>query len=371
MVSSWILGLSLFCAAPGQGLTPQDAEVKAVVEECRPCLSKKGKDWDDRNWSNVYEWDVCLEDRLLRKVTPAQKMAIKRYLSELGYYAFNAKKQTFSNARKRIQPKDIDGILAVIETTLRSQGDPARLPVLEAPPEAQLAEGAKAPKGLPEAAILAPPPLVAPAPVRSASGEAPAEEKPKTHLPEAPVSAPPVSRPGGQAASGEDLLPKVLPEDRVVIGHGAILLPKGVFLLVRKGSRYGAIRITGLRPGGQGEAGTAIYESYFQGDGSGSFAASNLERRGGRVAMKPLEDSGQRRSRGSSILLVGKWSFEYIVPGGIRVFPYSEAGADQGYEFAPVAMGEITGVDVHDKRIKWYRHEPHTKVELLVKDLVQ
>ncbi len=73
-----------------------------------------------------------------------------------------------------------------------------------------------------------------------------------------------------------------------VVGPSAVLMPQGMFLLVRKGSELGAIRFTSIERSAEG-TGKASYESYFQGDGSGSFRAPNVRKQAGEIDVKPLK----------------------------------------------------------------------------------
>nr|WP_320131598.1 hypothetical protein [uncultured Holophaga sp.] len=140
MLSPWVLSLSLLCAAPGSGSAPSDAVAKALVEESAHCLQMDGQSWDDNTWSNVFAWNVCLEERLFSKLTEDQKQVIKAHLAKLGYYRYDAKRKTFSNARKRIQPGDMESILSVIRSVVLAgercapSPDPKPVPPQPVPP---------------------------------------------------------------------------------------------------------------------------------------------------------------------------------------------------------------------------------------------
>jgi|SRR5580704_16202804 hypothetical protein len=88
----------------------------------------------------------------------------------------------------------------------------------------------------------------------------------------------------GMLACGQSAQVNAGPErtttNQFVVGASEVLVPKGVFLLIRKGQQTGAIRFTSIEQGGTVGTGKASYESYFQADGSGSFRSSNVRKLG-------------------------------------------------------------------------------------------
>lgn len=353
MVNNLILCLSLLCAAPVRGDAMQPVETKTVLDECRDCLMKKGREWDERAWAYSYEWDGCMENRLFKRLPSDQKLVIKNYLGGLGYYWFEAKSQTYLGAKKRIRTQDIDGILDVIERVIRER-EPVAGSVAPLPrPIVQVGEPKAINKELPEDRVAA-------APVTPTSAQGTAPRTVNKDLPENLVVTAPVTRPSVQKAEGRKMGME-LSGDRVVVGSGAVFVPSGVFLLVRKGNSYGAIRFTEIKLGEKGGVGSAVYESYFQGDASGSFTSINVLKRGGRLSFK----------RGAPRLRVGEWAFEYAEPGCVKMFPHAAGPGDYGYEFAPIAIRDVAKIDVRDKRIQWYKYDINSWVEILLKDLPQ
>src|SRR5260370_19979369 len=71
------------------------------------------------------------------------------------------------------------------------------------------------------------------------------------------------------------------------MGPYAVHMPEKFFVLVRKGLEIGAIRLTKIKLDSDGN-GESAYESYFQGDGSGSFMNSNVVKRSGEITSKPV-----------------------------------------------------------------------------------
>src|SRR5690348_15889152 len=72
-------------------------------------------------------------------------------------------------------------------------------------------------------------------------------------------------------------------DGRFVVGPRSISLPQEFFLLVRKDGKYGAFRLLAIEPGKEPRYGTATYESYLQGDGTGSFLSANVIKKSGEL----------------------------------------------------------------------------------------
>ena len=162
---------------------------------------------------------------------------------------------------------------------------------------------------------------------------------------------------------------KVAP-DRFVVGPGEIMAPKGVFLLIRKGNEVGAVRFTSIEPGSEVGTGTASYESYFKGDGSGSFRGTNVQKQTGVVDLKPLKGIGRASFQfGKDKIQVGDWAFGSGQPGTIEMWPYRGSEKDYGYEFAPTSASDVGEIDAFDKGLHWYRYDNNSRVEVPVAGL--
>jgi hypothetical protein len=158
----------------------------------------------------------------------------------------------------------------------------------------------------------------------------------------------------------------------VVVGPRAVGMPKGVFLLVRKGKEFGAIKFTSIEPGEEKLMGKASYESFFQNDGSGSFLNAHAIKQSGELSTKPLTGIGRFSfGGGKRKLQVGNWAFPYHFPAWVSMWPYGKDERDHGYEFAPTSAREIAEVDVFDKRLQWFRYDSNTSTTLLVSDLAK
>ncbi len=174
---------------------------------------------------------------------------------------------------------------------------------------------------------------------------------------------------GGQSAQ-VGVGPGESSASQFVVGPSTVLMPQGVFLLIRKGSSIGAIRFTSIEQGGTVGAGKATYDSYFQSDGSGSFRSPNVRKQTGETNLKPLRGVGRLSFQpGQDKLQLGDWSFATAYPGRVNMWPYRGSQKDYGYEFAPTAAREVGEIDVSDKRLRWFRFDSNTRVTLLVSDL--
>ena len=159
-------------------------------------------------------------------------------------------------------------------------------------------------------------------------------------------------------------------KDEFVVGPGQVLVPKGVFLLVRKGNKVGAIRFISIEQGKEIGTGRATYESYFKGDGSTSFRSQSVHKQTGSIDLKPLKGIGRAAFQfGKDKVRVGDWAFRSDSPGSIDMWPYRGAQKDYGYEFAPTSARDVTEIDLSDKRLRWFRFEKDSRVTLRVIDL--
>ena len=160
------------------------------------------------------------------------------------------------------------------------------------------------------------------------------------------------------------------PIDQFVVGPGEVLLPKGVFLLVRKGHEIGAIRFTSIERGCGVATGKARYESYFQADGSDSFRSSNVRKRTGNNELRPLKGIGELSFQtGNDKVHVGHWLFLSSSPGAVSMWPYRGSHKDYGYEFAPTSARDVAEIDAFDKRLHWYRFDDNSRIEVPIADL--
>ncbi len=160
------------------------------------------------------------------------------------------------------------------------------------------------------------------------------------------------------------------PASKFVVGPSTLLMPQGAFLLIKKGRKIGAVRFTSIEQGSKLGTGRATYDSYFQGDGSGSFQALNVHKRTGFIDLKPLKGIGRASFQfGKDKVQVGKWAFRSGYPGSIDMWPYRGSEKDYGYEFAPTSARDVREIDAFDKGLRWFRFDKDSQVTLQVSDL--
>ena len=165
--------------------------------------------------------------------------------------------------------------------------------------------------------------------------------------------------------AGEDIL-----GSKFVIGPWAIRIPRGAFLLIRKGREVAAVRFTSFEFGTEPNTGKATYESFSRDDGSGSFLAGKVIKHSGEVHIRHVRGVravpitwSQRKVR------IGKWSFGSNVPGLLDMYPYGREPKDRGFEFAPTSAQELGEIDVSDKRLKWFRFSNDKSITLSLSEL--
>lgn len=152
------------------------------------------------------------------------------------------------------------------------------------------------------------------------------------------------------------------------MGPRYVLMPEKFFLLVRKGRDIGAVRFTKIGQDADGN-GKSRYESYFQGDGSGSFLSSNVIKRTEEIEIKPMRgihafawQPGQNR------LWIGKWWFGCYSPSLVNMsLHFSEN--DDGFEFAPTSAISVEEINLSDKRLRWFRYAPDASISMPVSNL--
>jgi hypothetical protein len=152
------------------------------------------------------------------------------------------------------------------------------------------------------------------------------------------------------------------------MGPSYVHLPEKYFVLIRRGKEIGAVRFIRIEQDAMNN-GKSTYESYFQGDGSGSFRNSNLVKRTGEIDIKPMRGiHAFAWQPGQNKLWVGKWWFGCSTPSLMNMSShFSEK--DEGYEFAPTSAQTVAEIDASDKRLKWFRFNPDARTIVPLSDL--
>lgn len=158
-----------------------------------------------------------------------------------------------------------------------------------------------------------------------------------------------------------------------VISAGYVKMPIGAFLLIRKNGEIGAIRLTSIDPTGTEWYGKFVYESYFQGDGSDSFLAGNVVRQTEELNLRLERGLGRpfMYQPGPYMARIGKWKFPFGKPSMITMsdIRFWSGIGDHGYEFAPTSACNVSEIDVHDKRLRWFRFDWDAHITLPLADL--
>jgi hypothetical protein len=159
-----------------------------------------------------------------------------------------------------------------------------------------------------------------------------------------------------------------------VVSAGSVTMPIGAFLLVRKGTQVGAIRLTSIDSSATEWIGKSTYESFFQPDSSESLTGKNVIRQAGELDVQAAKGPGRGiyiYQPGTIRAFIGKWKFAF---GSPRMMTMSDTSfwtgvGDHGFEFAPTSACNLSDVDVNGKNLKWFRYDRTTSVTLLLSDL--
>jgi len=159
-----------------------------------------------------------------------------------------------------------------------------------------------------------------------------------------------------------------------VVSGGYVKMPVGAFLLIRKNTAIGAIHLTKLIPGGTEMEGKSSFETYFQGDGTGSLTAVGVAKQTGDLDLQPLKGPGRGLwiyQPGQNLVHIGKWPFLFAAPNLMGMSPVStfHGPGDHGYEFAPTSACNVSEINAHDKRLRWFRFDANASVTLPLADL--
>ncbi|HAR49063.1 hypothetical protein ER57_06780 [Smithella sp. SCADC] len=103
----------------------------------------------------------------------------------------------------------------------------------------------------------------------------------------------------------------------------------------------------------------ALYETYYQDDGTGDFTNNNVQVIKGKASWLPLEG----RSRftltqpGDPSIKFGPYDLGWIYKTYVCLAPSHRLPGEFGFELAPTPWTDIKDVNIKDPRIKWYRDD--------------
>jgi hypothetical protein len=145
-------------------------------------------------------------------------------------------------------------------------------------------------------------------------------------------------------------------------------MPIGAFLLVRKKGQIGAIRVTSIDSSATEWLGKSTWESFFQPDGSKSLVASDVVRYAGAINVQPTKGwhSVYLYQSGVTDVLIGKWKFGFDSPSMMTMSDTSfwTGVGDHGYEFAPTSACNLSEIDTHNDRLRWFRFDRNASITL-------
>jgi hypothetical protein len=165
----------------------------------------------------------------------------------------------------------------------------------------------------------------------------------------------------------------VYPSDEVLIAPTAVVMPLNKVLLVRKGPEYCALRFTEMWKArtkedvynGKRFEAYSRYEAYYQGDGTGHFLATNVERHKDELIRPWVKgfhpfvwNAGPKKTE----IKCGPIALLWVATGCVSFFPSGLVGDEKailelGIELAPTPWSDIFEVNVADPRIRWYKYD--------------
>jgi hypothetical protein len=157
------------------------------------------------------------------------------------------------------------------------------------------------------------------------------------------------------------------------VSIGTVTMPVGAFLLVRSGTQLGVIRLTSLVLGANRAQGRSNYESFFIPNQGTSFTASGVVHKTGDVYIG--ETVGVHAvflyRKGHDQVLIGPWKLNFGFPDLISMAPKSfwNGYHDEGFEFAPTSACQVSEIDATDMRLRWFRWDKTTQVNLKLSEL--
>jgi hypothetical protein len=161
----------------------------------------------------------------------------------------------------------------------------------------------------------------------------------------------------------------ILPNAKdVYLAPNAIGIPLGRILMVRKDNEYCAVKFTQCLTGKTDHDQHAEYESYYQGDKTGSFYNRNVK-----YVKEEVYYTKQSLSIFGHPIRIGAkkdiccgpielwWSGLKCVTAVYFNRHDQKQGDFYGIELAPTLWTDIKEVNLNDPRIKWYRYDENRK----------
>jgi hypothetical protein len=151
--------------------------------------------------------------------------------------------------------------------------------------------------------------------------------------------------------------------NEVQIAFSGVDMPLGRLLLIRKDSRYCAVKFTRFWTEKAEKEKFAAYEVYCKEDGTGDFSNKNVKITEGKASL--LRPRGPfyplKWQPGNPEVKCGPLKLLWAYKGIVCFFERSDSPGDYGVELAPTPWSDISQVNVLDPRVKWYRYDEQRK----------
>ncbi len=175
-----------------------------------------------------------------------------------------------------------------------------------------------------------------------------------------------ISSPESEVKPPEQEIKRPIESNMAIVRPNAVRVPLGRILLIRKDDQYCAVKFfdvwwTSEEPFGDRHA---IYESYYQGNGSGDFSKRNVQYRKEKLSVgKPkfLWGLGHYSVKGDKDIRCGPIKLWWSSIGFVYFNRSDKDEGDYGFEHAPTKWTDILEVNVFDARLKWYRYDSKRK----------
>lgn len=179
-------------------------------------------------------------------------------------------------------------------------------------------------------------------------------------------------------------------DDEVGIYNGGIAVPLNRILLIRKGTKYCAVKFTRFwveldekrlkqysdyikdadssrHYRDLSEKKFALYTSFYQDDGTGDFANKNVQVIQGKASWFPLEGSSRffLSQPGNPYVQFGRYKLGWQYKTDVLFIPPDKGEGEYGFELAPTPWTDIKDVNVKDPRIRWYRYDERREMTFI------
>lgn len=143
--------------------------------------------------------------------------------------------------------------------------------------------------------------------------------------------------------------------DHVVVAPNGIIMPLGLFAIIKEGDKYCAAKFIETWKGKKKGDAYASIVAYYQGDGSGDFNRSDLDINKDTISfLQPKSIIGRLAyTRGDPNIYCGDMAISTSGYDGSGVLYFN--GNEEGYGIAPTPWKNISDVNVFESGLKWFK----------------